>query len=94
MNTRASRLLAALLAAALAISGDARAKLIATDEFFVDAPSGYALDRLWGQNPTVAGFTGAWTEHQSTGTVNVVSAGLTYPGLLPAFNKTRRNTRS
>ncbi|MDZ7619410.1 MAG: PEP-CTERM sorting domain-containing protein [Patescibacteria group bacterium] len=55
----------------------ASAGLIAADGFLVGG-SGYATANLSGQNPTVAGFSGAWSGN--TGTISAVNVGLEYPG--------------
>lgn len=85
MNRHTSKVLAALVVAgALAIAADARAEVFAADQFLV-GESQYTAGDLYGQNPTVDGFTNAWgLGDTSTGTVKVNATGLTWSGLLPA----------
>jgi hypothetical protein len=80
-TTSATRLFTAALLIAAGVSS-ARASLIAYDGFLVGsnpAAGEYSTGALSGANPTVNGFSGAWSSGSGSGTVQ--SDGLTYAGL-------------
>ena len=75
---RATAFLGTFVVLVLVVGKSVSADVIAADGFVV-GDGGYATGNITGQNPTVTGFTGAWSTN--TATIGVVATGLEYPGV-------------